>query len=112
MKKYPNSGILNENHRKTSEKSPDWYGRIEISGDVLEALKQGKPIRLSGWNRSGQYGDFISLSAQVERPKENEKATDDYGGWDYKTAQENASLNQATSKKVEHVDDFNDDIPF
>lgn len=72
---YPNSGSLNPTKDKRSERSPDWWGRLEISGDVLEALNQGKPVRLSGWEREGKYGEFISLAVSVEKPRE-ESASD------------------------------------
>lgn len=64
-----NRGALNYTREKRSERSPDFYGRLQISGDVLAALNEGKPIRLSGWRREGRYGEFISLAAEVERPQ-------------------------------------------
>lgn len=75
MSKYPNSGALNPTREKRSTKSPDFWGRIEISGDVLAALNAGKPIRLSGWKRNAPHGVFISLAAEVERPR-SEAASD------------------------------------
>jgi hypothetical protein len=65
-----NTGALNVSTDKRSDKSPDFWGNLQVSGEVLEALKSGKRIRLSGWNRSGSRGDFISLKAEVEKPKD------------------------------------------
>jgi len=101
-----NSGSLNPTKDKRTEKSPDWYGRLQISGEVLEALRAGKPIRVSGWNRSGQYGEFISLKASVEQPKA-EKPAD---GYDMRAAEKSAP--QREQQQPVAAGDYDDEIPF
>lgn len=100
-----NSGTLNPVDEKRGERSPDWYGRLQISGEVLEALKAGKQIRLAGWSREGRYGRFISLKADLERPREQAQ---DY---DVKAAeQRERARQQPIAAGVSG--DFDDDIPF
>jgi hypothetical protein len=67
---YNNTGSLNPAKEKRSDKSPDWYGKLMVSGEVLEALKQGKQVRISGWERDGKYGQFISLKVSLDQPSE------------------------------------------
>jgi hypothetical protein len=102
-----NSGVLNPTREKTSERSPDWYGRLQISGEVLEALKAGKSIRISGWNRSGQYGQFVSLKVELERPRRDQVP----GSYDMKAA-EALSRTQSQPRRESAPEEFNDDIPF
>ena len=49
------SGTLSKNERKSNDRQPDFRGQITI---------EGKKYWLSGWNRRGNRGDFISLAAQ------------------------------------------------
>jgi hypothetical protein len=113
---YDNSGGLNANTDKRSDKSPDFWGSLQISGEVLEALKEGKKIRLSGWNRTGRYGDFISLKAELERPRDapQKQARDQVPGqYDMKAAEALARTSSATDNhEAALTTDFNDDIPF
>lgn len=113
-----NRGTLNHTREKRSERSPDFYGRLQISGDVLAALNEGKPIRLSGWTRSGQYGEFISLAAEVERPRQ-ESASE--AGAQHTAGNNRAyAWGEAEARAKEErqpiaaptQEDFNDDIPF
>lgn len=82
--KYEDSGALNHQTDKRTEKSPDFWGSLELSEATLRGLvekakaKGAIKIKLSGWNRSGQRGDFISLSAAVFEDKKQERS-DDWG---------------------------------
>lgn len=49
----PNTGTLSANQKKDSANHPDLKGRVSIDGTEYW---------LSGWNKSGDYGSFISLA--------------------------------------------------
>lgn len=100
-----NSGTLNPVEEKRGERSPDWYGRLQISGEVLEALKAGKQIRLAGWSREGRYGRFISLKADLERPREERP-------YDVKAAEQRERERAPQKTATAAAGDFDDDIPF
>lgn len=51
---------LNPSKEKKNEKSPDWYGKVEIDG---------KTVRVSGWNNQGEYGPYISVQMRPDEPK-------------------------------------------
>lgn len=116
-----NSGTLNQSTEKRSERSPDWWGSISISGEVLEAAKAGKPIRISGWNKTGSRGDFVSIKASVgeereRRPTVNEavaaitpkKTTGHFAGQPV-TATHAETIHGGSQGAAA---DFSDDIPF
>lgn len=110
-----NSGGLNRTTEKRSEKSPDWWGNLQISGEVLEALKEGKRIRLSGWNRTGRYGEFVSLKAELERPREAQMQPAHQGPGSYDWTKAEAVTKQATAAenhKAAMAEPFDDDLPF
>jgi hypothetical protein len=109
-----NSGTLNPQQEKRSDKSPDWWGKLQVSGEALEALKQGKAIRLTGWKRSGQYGDFISLKAEVERPREPQKQARSQvpGSFDMKAAEALAKTTATDNHQAALTEDWSDEIPF
>ena len=52
------SGILFQNGRKQTDKSPDFTGEITIDG---------KPMELSAWWREGRKGRFLTVSARPTR---------------------------------------------
>jgi hypothetical protein len=52
-----NSGILFDNEKKQSATSPDLSGRINVGG---------REYFLSGWNKQGKRGGFLSLSVGKE----------------------------------------------
>lgn len=49
------SGTLSKNDRKSNDRQPDLRGQVTING---------QKYWLSGWNRRGNNGDFISLAVQ------------------------------------------------
>ena len=72
---YPNSGRLSHNKYKDNDKKPDMTGEIVMKRRALQELlseHDGEDIviKLSGWNRSGQYGNFISLAWNNYKKKE------------------------------------------
>lgn len=76
---YPNSGRLSNNKYKDSDKKPDMTGEIVMKRRALQELlseHDGEDIviKLSGWNRSGQYGNFISLAWNNYKKKEEAPA--------------------------------------
>lgn len=58
--KYDNSGIISENDRKQQPNHPDFKGQITV---------EGREYWLSGWEKNGSKGPFISLSV---KPKEDQ----------------------------------------
>jgi uncharacterized protein (DUF736 family) len=88
-------GALNKNDRATSDKAPQWRGMVTDP--------TGKTWELSGWLRSGSYGEFISLSI-----KEPYVAQTGGGGSDYQPREE---TRQRAS--VGHTEPFDDsEVPF
>lgn len=60
MSKYPNSGALFKNERKSQANHPDYQGRCEVDG---------KEWRISAWIKEGKRGKFMGLSFQVPQEK-------------------------------------------
>jgi hypothetical protein len=63
---YPNSGRLNWTKNKVKQDSPDLYGEINIDRDMLnkllaEAEGDFVQIKLSGWEKQGNYGPWFSI---------------------------------------------------
>ena len=55
--------------KKKSPKAPDYYGDLKADKDI----KQGDIIKLSGWDKSSQYGGFISLTINNWQPGDQPK---------------------------------------
>ena len=68
-----NSGSLFTNQRKEKETHPDFTGRIKIGDDLLEAIRNGEELQLSGWRKTTKNGQtWLSLSiGTVYRKAEN-----------------------------------------
>jgi hypothetical protein len=67
VNKYPNSGLLNTNSYKNSEKQPDFKGSIKMNRTVLKQLmmettEEDIEIKLSAWNMQGSRGPFMRLA--------------------------------------------------
>lgn len=63
---YPNSGRLNYSKNKVNQSSPDLYGEINVDRALLEQLLNetagdSVQIRLSGWEKQGNYGPWLSI---------------------------------------------------
>lgn len=68
--RFPNSGGLFPAKTRVHPKSPDMNGEILIERSLLRQLMDEQDgedvkIRLSAWNRSSGYGDFISLAVNT-----------------------------------------------
>lgn len=63
-------GVLFQNDKKTSEKSPDYKGTLLLSRDY----KAGQTLKISGWYKKTPQGHLISLSEDnwVPKPIEGE----------------------------------------
>jgi len=75
MSQYPNSGKLSPNRFKDDPKKPDMVGEIIMQRSDLKALLQEHAddevvIKLSGWTRQGNFGEFISLKWNNYKKKE------------------------------------------
>jgi hypothetical protein len=68
---YPNGGSIRTSTRKTSDKAADFFGSIDIDGEVLDYVlmcaENGKPVQieLGGWKKQGTNGPFVSLRGQI-----------------------------------------------
>jgi len=94
--KYPNSGLLNVNSYKNSEKQPDFKGSIKMNRVVLKELMMANTdedveIKLSAWNMQGSRGPFMRLA------------------WDSYKKPEQAP---APKPQVQSTADDSDDLPF
>lgn len=74
---YSNTGRLSPNQYKKNDKQPDHKGSITLERSLVKQLLEESEdevvIKISGWNRSGQYGDFISLAYDSYRKQEEAK---------------------------------------
>jgi hypothetical protein len=74
---YPNSGKLSNNRYKDGDaRKPDMIGEIVMQRSALKSLLEEHDgdeivIKLSAWNRSGQYGNFLSVSWNNYKKKED-----------------------------------------
>ena len=73
---YPNSGKLSPNRYKDGDpRKPDMTGEIIMQRSALKGLMQEHDgdeivIKLSAWNRQGNYGEFLSVSWNSYKKKE------------------------------------------
>jgi hypothetical protein len=104
MAKYPNSGALSPNEYKKSQSQPDFKGKINMEISLLRQLVsesedgQTVDIRISGWNRSGARGDFVSLAYDSYKPNKDKPAA-------------RPAMPAPRPKPQQQFDD-DDDIPF
>ena len=61
MNKYPNSGTLGVNTRKSKDSHPGYTGQCEIDG---------KPYWISAWVKEGRDGKFFSLSFKAKEQRQ------------------------------------------
>lgn len=79
MSTFPNSGRLNYSKQKINQSSPDLYGEIAIERGLLKQLLQETDednivIRLSGWEKSGNYGPWFSIKVNTWKKTETMEA--------------------------------------
>lgn len=78
-KPVPSRGILSPSKRKLSPGSPDFFGNIVVTRELLNYLNSRMSagmetkVELAGWKKSGQYGSFISLNATEPYDKDQEQ---------------------------------------
>lgn len=63
---------------KKSEKSPEWGGEITMEVSLLKKLIEesdgdGVKIKLSGWVRQGNRGEFISIKYDDFKPMSQDR---------------------------------------
>lgn len=74
---YPNSGKLSTNRYKDGDqRKPDMVGEIVMQRSALQGLMNEHNgdeivIKLSAWNRQGNYGEFLSVSWNNYKKKED-----------------------------------------
>jgi len=66
----PGDGVLFQNTKGTSDKSPSHTGYITAHRDI----KAGEKLRLAGWRKGGENGKakFLSLKMSDEQRRETE----------------------------------------
>jgi hypothetical protein len=74
---YPNSGALFMREKK-SEKAPEWGGEITMEVSLLKKLIEesdgdGVKIKISGWVRQGNRGEFISIKYDDFKPANQDR---------------------------------------
>lgn len=92
MSEYTNTGILFPNHRKQSERHPDYTGKATI---ICPHCREQFERDLAGWKKEGRRGKFLTLrlnekyqrgassempqadGTPTEGPRENRPAEDD-----------------------------------
>jgi len=75
MSTFPNRGRLNYSKQKINQSSPDLYGEIAIERGLLRQLLEETDednivIRLSGWEKSGNYGPWFSIQVNTWKKTE------------------------------------------
>lgn len=76
MSKYPNSGIISDAKNRVHPNSPDMNGDLTIDKSLLREMMNEQEgdeikIRLSGWRKEGNYGQFISIKVNTfKKPPE------------------------------------------
>jgi hypothetical protein len=75
MSTFPNSGRLNYSKQKINQSSPDLYGEIAIDRTLLRQMlsetdEDNIVIRLSGWEKNGNYGPWFSIKVNTWKKTE------------------------------------------
>jgi len=83
-----NRGVLFQNDRKQQQNHPDFKGSINVGG---------VDYWLSAWNKSGDKGQFISLSVQPKEARAAEQTPIGYA---------------KPITEAPQAPEFNDEIPF
>lgn len=80
MATYPNSGKISPNRYKNDDpRKPDMVGEIVMERSALKSLLEEHDdddivIKLSGYNKQGNYGEFVSLRWNNWKKKEEAPA--------------------------------------
>lgn len=70
----PASGLISTVRQRKTDKSPTHYGKLKFPMDFLKEIAdwlKARPdikevdLELSGWERDGQYGPYISVNAKL-----------------------------------------------
>jgi len=77
MQKYPNSGRLNYAKNKVNPNSADLWGDITIERALLKQLLEESDaddivIKLSGWQKDGNYGPWFSIKINTWKPEQQQ----------------------------------------
>lgn len=80
MNKYPNSGRLNYTKNKVNPNSADLYGEIVFDRQFLRNLMNETdedeiPVKLSGWQKDGNYGPWFSIKVNTWKPESGNSST-------------------------------------
>lgn len=70
-----NNCFLNAETNKRGESSPDFWGYMTLSRDLVvtmaNAIKSGETpsLRIAAWKKKNSYGTYLSLSVKPDDPK-------------------------------------------
>ena len=75
MNKYPNSGRLNYAKNKVNPTSADIYGEIVFDRQFLRGILNETdaddiPVKLSGWQKEGNFGPWFSIRVNTYKKEE------------------------------------------
>jgi len=75
MNKYPNSGRLNYAKNKVNPNSADIYGEIVFDRQFLRGILNETdaddiPVKLSGWQKEGNFGPWFSIRVNTYKKEE------------------------------------------
>ena len=56
---------------RSKDTQPDFQGRLKIGADLLDKIREGEELQISGWKKTTRNGDaWLSLSVQAVRKRE------------------------------------------
>ena len=101
QKKKDNGGYLFANGTKTSDKSPDWRGKVNVGG---------KEYLISGWKRTQDGSEMISLSLTdpATLPPKQGNAQGAAGGTSAKTNAPSTKYTPPVQKPAASTNDYLD----
>jgi hypothetical protein len=105
--KRDNSGLLGDNDRKLKDSHPDKKGSCIIDG---------VEYWISGWDKDGQYGPFVSLAFQKKEDAKKYSEADEKKRSEFAAGSTAKPMNKDAPKGKEapkgKFDNFDDDVPF
>ncbi len=125
--KYPNSGLLSHARDKKSEKSPDFYGTVELNEELVRylatqiKLEEPASMRVAIWRRSNDRGTYLSMT--LSEPQEGSgqrgnqrRASGRDEGWgadnNDRRLSSRGERNDDRRGQSRNEDPFDDEIPF
>lgn len=105
--RYDDSCLLSKSREKRNENSPDYYGQITFSEEMIRYLAgqlkdRAEPtLRVALWRKENDRGVYLSM--QLSKPRSEVERGGGGGG---------RRLRPASRPRDPEEDDLNDEIPF